>query len=471
LDGESLEKWKNKGITAEGGPDSVIQHETTTEKDNPSGTDPQSGPAELLERFLQSMNSVSATIALTNVTGAMAIGMFIEGGLFAHAQKNLRLMEQDDKITVFDFKRSQFSELKKLLDLYVELKEGHATLPSATLLSVVATFDAYFAEIVRYFLDLHSDRYSSSQRQISLKEVFKKKTLQEVIDQVLDNEIGELMRGSHTEQVKFVEANLNVQVIDYYERWPDFVEIFERRNLVAHGNLIVNELYLDRCRDAKLKIHKDVCVGKPLTLTPEYLRKSVGTLMEFGMLLNFMLWRKHIPDSNESAFSCVSDSCYQLIYRKRYNVAKNVLSFCLFKQKPACSDNIIRMMAINLANAYKKLKINTECQKVLDNFDWSATKNEFQLCMASLQDDVDRVVTLMPGIAASSGVTSNEFREWPVLDWVREDPRIQEAFSKVYGEPMRTEVSSTSEMASDATTGTAEDTASDSQAPVNVTRH
>lgn len=98
-----------------------------------------------------------------------------------------------------------------MIDQYAEMAEGHATLPGATLLSMVATFDAYYAEIVRYFLNLHPERYASSQKPISLKEVFKKKTLKEVIDQVLDNEISELMRGSHTEQVRFVEANLNVR--------------------------------------------------------------------------------------------------------------------------------------------------------------------------------------------------------------------------------------------------------------------
>jgi hypothetical protein len=194
--------------------------------------------------------------------------------------------------------------------------------------------------------------------------------------------------------------------------------------------------------------------------------------MEFGMLLIFMLWRKHIEESSEEAFLCLGRSCYQLIVKKRYTVAKNVLNFCLFKQKPACSDSILRMMAINLANVYKKQKKDEECEKVLCKFDWSATKDEFELCIASLRGDVNRVVALMPGTAASNAISSNSFREWPVLDWVRDEPEVQDAFIRVYGEPMRTEVlGSESELSSNLGTGVGEDTMGSVPTESKVTRH
>ena len=279
------------------------------------------------------------------------------------------------------------------------------------------------------------------------------------------------MRGNHTDQVKFVEENLSVKIIEHYERWPNFVELFERRNLVAHGSLIVNDAYLERCQEARYKLNKDIVVGSTLTLTNRYLSRAISILMEFGMLLIFTLWRKHVPNSDQEAFSCLNDCCYTLISKKRYIAARNVLNFCIFKQKRACSENVHRMMIINLANAYKKLKDEAECEKVLSNFDWSATKIEFQLCIGSLRGDVERVVSLMPIAAASNAITGNAFRDWPVLDWVRDDPTIQEAFNRVYGEPMWTEVSSTSEMTSNAGSGPAEDTTGDSSAPISVTRH
>ena len=107
---------------------------------------------------------------------------------------------------------------------------------------MVATFDLYFSEIVRFFLSIHPELYTESDKQISLKEIFARKSLDEVTNQVIDIEVINLIRGSHMDQVQFIETHLDVKIIGHYERWPNFIEIFERRNLGAHGNLIVNEL-------------------------------------------------------------------------------------------------------------------------------------------------------------------------------------------------------------------------------------
>ncbi|MFZ2106167.1 MAG: hypothetical protein WAV18_12445, partial [Roseiarcus sp.] len=50
------------------------------------------------------------------------------------------------------------------------------------------------------------------------------------------------------------------------------------------------------------------------------------------------------------------------------------------------------------------------------------------------------VVINMPAVASSGAISAADFREWPVLDWIREDPRVQEAFIRVYGEPIKTGV-------------------------------
>lgn len=86
-----------------------------------------------------------------------------------HAQKKLKLAEDDDDVTVYHFTESQFLEMRKLMDQYSEMREGRNTLPGATLLSMVATFDAYFAEIIRYFIGLHPEKYGN--KQISLKDI------------------------------------------------------------------------------------------------------------------------------------------------------------------------------------------------------------------------------------------------------------------------------------------------------------
>ena len=243
------------------------------------------------------------------------------------------------------------------------------------------------------------------------------------------------MRKSYTEQIKFVESNLNVSIIAHYERWPNFVEIFERRNLVAHGNLIVNEIYVRNCKEVKYTDASNLTIGETLRLSPKYLHSSVELLIEFGILLVFVLGKKHITAQDDKAFQYLNHTGFELIASKRPRLARRLLEFGV-KQKKGCSEETYRMMIVNLANSYKKLKDEAGCLKVIDSIDWSASRDDFQICVASLRGDVERFIELLPKIAGSKSISVRSFREWPVFDWIREDKRIAFEFERVFGEPI-----------------------------------
>ena len=438
---DTLEKWKAGSIRP---PEATRAAPDLEEPTNGHNEIPKNRPGratDLLDRFKKSMTSVHSMVDFTSAIAPSMTKVFIERRLLLHAKKHLQFVEDDGTNLIYLFSREHFLGIKRLLDNFDSSRAGYDALPGATVLSLVATFNSYFSEIVRFFLSIHPERYTESDRQISLKELFTRKSLDEVVSQVIDMEIGDLMRGSHTDQVQFVESHLAIKIIGHYERWPNFVEIFERRNLVAHGNLIVNKSYLANCKIAKYTEIEKTTIGQQLSLNYDYLHKATDILSEFGILLVFVLWRKHIADSEEEAFTYLNQTCYDLIRAKRSRLAQRLLDFALHKQRRACSDLVVRMMLINLANSYKKMKNEEKCQEVISSIDWTASGDNFQICIASLQGDVDKVVALMPGLAASKAVTANSFREWPVLDWIRDSQKVNETFEHVYGEPMRNKIS------------------------------
>jgi hypothetical protein len=71
-----------------------------------------------------------------------------------------------------------FLHLKRLVDGHKDRVAGYEVLPSATLLSLVATFDSLFADIIRMVLINHPERYTNSEKQISLKELFTKSSIE-----------------------------------------------------------------------------------------------------------------------------------------------------------------------------------------------------------------------------------------------------------------------------------------------------
>ncbi len=260
-DTDGLNKWK--AGSSRGAEQSHVTPNVNEVKDNIE--DPAAKVRDqitsLLDQFRKSMTSVHSMIDFTYALAPSMTHYFINQKLVSHAKRNLKLVEDDGVVTVYEIPRNGFSDIRSLLEEFDIDKEGFDALPGATLLSLVATFDSYFSEVVRFFLSINPDRYTESAKPISLKDIFAKKNLEEVIFHVIDNEISQLMRGSHTDQVRFIEAHFDVKIIDHYERWPNFVEIFERRNLVAHGNLIVNKSYIANCKGAKFNDTENLKLG------------------------------------------------------------------------------------------------------------------------------------------------------------------------------------------------------------------
>ena len=93
-------------------------------------------------------------------------------------------------------------------------------------------------------------------------------------------------------------------------------------------------------------------------------------------------------------------------------------------------------MTVNLANAYKKLGEDGKAQEVIAEVDWSASTDDFQICVAAIQGNIERVVELMPKVAQTELFKKSYFRDWPVFDWAREQETVRAKFHGIYGEPI-----------------------------------
>ena len=68
--------------------------------------------------------------------------------------------------------------------------------------------------------------------------------------------------------------------------------------------------------------------------------------------------------------------------------------------------------------------------------DWSAATDDFQICVAAVQGNIERVVEFMPRVARADVIEKSDFHEWPVFDGVREEESVREKFQKIYDEPI-----------------------------------
>ena len=436
-----VEKWKTRqrDIELNNDESNVSDQEADSSNSPESDDDGAQRPfvelAQLMSRFRETMSSYRPLVEFGMMIMPTLRFSHIYNQMYKNAERQLAVVEKDEKFETYGVTVDQYQAVNQQLRRLREFDRGATVLPGAILLSLVATFDSFIADTARIMLRRRPEKIIESSKSISVKDVLSMASFDDVIDKVTEDEVENLMRGSHDEQIKYIEDKMDVNIRSNYDEWGEFIEVFERRNLIAHGNYVINTHYIRNCSRHGFHIEKDKH-GEKLSLDGRYLRQSSDRLLEFGLSLMFVLWLKHFRNDREEAYDRLNEITYELIKDKRSRVAARLLDLALFKQTPTASDKIKKMMTVNLANAYKKLHDEKKAYEVIGEVDWSAATDDFQICVAAVRGDVDRVVELMPRVIQGELIKKADFREWPIFDWVREEGGVQEKFQDIFGEPM-----------------------------------
>ncbi len=412
--------------------------ETSEAKSGQTGNSSVDAPtqlAQLQDKFYRTISSYHTLIFVYTSIMPIYSTMLFEREIEKKAEKEFERISSDDEFQLYGMSADQWRAIQPEIRRLLDVVRATAVQPNAILLSLVATFDSVVAETLRILLRANPERYSSSDKQISYKNLLSMTSFDDAIEHAIEEEIASQMRGSHEEQVKFIKENLDLDIRKGYDEWPEYVELFERRNLVAHGDLVANVIYINNCKRNGYDV-SDINPGDRLTITSEYLINSARRLMEFGLLLIFVLWRKHFPDSDGDAYDWLNGLTFDMLRHKENHVAARVLDFAINHQPTAPSERTQKMMIINWANAQKKLGHDGKCSEIIDKVDWSASSDEFKISLASLREDVPEFVRLMPIVDKAGLVSKEEYREWPVFDWVRDHEDVLGEFQKIYGEPL-----------------------------------
>jgi hypothetical protein len=404
----------------------------------------------IINRISEVMMSYYALINISYMARDIFIAAFMQGEIIDPlSQGGATLLEEGEYGKLYELEQSGLLKVIKGQEQVRRIDNGTAALPASTLMSMVAAFDSIIADLVTVLLKERKDKLNMGERSIPLSDVLASASVEEIIDRFVLNEVYELLRGSHDDQVKFIEKNFDIDIRSDWKRWADFIEVFERRNLLAHGETSFTLRYSEICR----RHGKTVNIRKPgekIELGRQYLRHAADTLLEFGVLLSFSLWRKHFKGEEQDAFAALNQAAYQFIIEGRLVVAENMLRFACGLKTTGCTEFTRRMMIVNRANALRKLKRQEEAEKVLASMDWSATSNYFQICVAAVRGDVDGVVSRMQAVKADTPVeeqriSKQEFRDWPVFDQMRTEGKFREEFERLFGEPLLSEATAVTE--------------------------
>lgn len=394
---------------------------------------------KLLTLLRKARESVSSYYLLTTAVSSFMPALrtsYASGLMYSEAKKRLNhYASEDGVVDVFGIEPSKYYLVSRQIRKLKELDNSMDVIPSAVFINLVSTYDSLVEELLRYLIDKYPDKIENSSKTMTVKEILSLKDFDELKSNLINDELDSIMRGSHADQVSVIEQYIGLKISDSYERWSEFVEIFERRNIAVHGNLTVNKFYLNNCKKAKYDV-SGISIGDKLDLDQEYLYSSITILLEFIILLLFTVWRKLDPANLQSHISVFADETYELMVDNHSLVVSRVLEFITSKQNLKFDQQYVMMMTINLAISFKKLGKDECCNRILDTVEWKTLSDEYVICVSAIREDIDSVCRIMPIAVSANKITKDDLYSWAAFDWVRENPKFQDAFKDIFDEVM-----------------------------------
>lgn len=338
---------------------------------------------------------------------------------------------------IFSLNESQTRSILETLTTAKDYAKSFEVVPASILMSVVSTFDAHLAGLSRFALLNNRKQIENSTRELKVVDIFKFSSFDELLENIVYEEIYKIMWESHQKQVSKLEELFSVKIKDHFDKWGEFIEVFERRNLVAHGEKFATERYFQNCRLANLSVDSEriLSVGEKVSLSAKYIRISTDVLLLFLVIFAFLLRTKQEPKQFDEAYEKMNQIAFSLLQSERHTLAAAMLSIMVDWRNEQKDEEVHRMMIINLANAQRFADKHDLSKKTLARYQWRACSDRFKICEAAVRGDVSEVCDLMDKLKDDSNFGTEELRNWPVFHWVKDEKQFIEKFEDVFEEP------------------------------------
>jgi hypothetical protein len=399
------------------------ENETSTEKESSIATE--------IERFFNHVQSIGSSGPLT---------MLVMNASLKVAYKEYEeYVDQCETVSVgpprkFKIPAERHHEYQRLETQLERTQIAVYVVPKSFVVALVSQFDSYLGGLMRAFFNLRPELLNASERVLTFKELKEFSSIDEARDFILEKEIETLLRKSHPEQFDWMENKFKIKLRDGLSSWPAFVEVTERRNLFVHCDGVISRQYMDVCSHYGVEGLTGLQVGNRLEVDFEYFLRAHQYILEIGLKLGHVLWRKLCPEQRRVADDNLSDICFGLLQESQYKLARNLLEFAVNDLKKHSSEVVRRIFIVNYAQAHKWLGNMPGCSATLDNEDWTACDDKFQIALAVLTDDFDRAVGLMKKIGPQGGIQKSSYRSWPVFQEFRKREDFRATYKEVFGE-------------------------------------
>jgi hypothetical protein len=353
-----------------------------------------------------------------------------------------------NKYNTFIKEKGEFSEDSEKFTIkaenvvkYKALKKDAESSQIATIIikrnfvvSLISQFDMYIGALIRCIFLVRPDLINNSEKQLTYSQLKTFNNMEDAREYIIEKEIETVLRESHTDQFRWFERKLSLNLLKDLPIWAIFIELTQRRNLFVHNNGIVSTQYLNVCIENKVAIPESLKVGDVLDVNLKYFEEAFTCLFELGMKLNQVLRRNLLPDEIENADKSFLNISFELIQNKQYKLAKEIYDFADKYIKKYSNNDLSLRIKLNRAQIYKWLNQNEKCIEIIESIDWSATGDLFKLASYVLLDDYENAASTMRNMGDNPKImTKSTYNDWPIFKEFRKTDEFKNAYQDIYG--------------------------------------
>lgn len=351
-----------------------------------------------------------------------------EGEISEHIIKHHSLSKDTDPVALVH-KKLEISEAVRKIKM-LQYAEIPTLIETSLFLSLFSAFDAYTGELLTAIYKRKPVLFKKINRKIDLTDILTAHSIDDLKRSVLEDEIENFRRKSYVDQFIELENTFDVP-LRKLNRWPEFVECTQRRNLLTHCDGIVSEQYLNLCKKEGCNENELPQLGA--RLGSEKFLPTCELMIEVGLKLGQTLWRKIFPEELKQAESHLHTVQFDALCQQNWEQAKIFGEFAVTQRNHSSEINR-RMSIINYCSALKFSGDEDNAQRELGKIDWSASLSDFRLAEAIHKDELEKAASIMIRIGKSGEMVDEAaYHTWPLFHVFRKSTEFMTAYEKVYG--------------------------------------
>lgn len=326
------------------------------------------------------------------------------------------------------------SDVEDLLSNIRKMNRAGQLFKHQSTVSLISRFDEFIGQFLTTVLRLHPEWLKSSDKTITYKELVKLESIEKAIIVLIQKEVENILRGSHEEQIKFIDEKLKLGIYDSFSRLVDFLEVAERRNLFVHTGGKISQQYLDRCKMFGYKNDNLSCVGDVLDIDTDYFNNAFSLCFELGLRISQAAIRRLFPDKLLVADRALNHLAIKFLNSSDYSLAEVICDFDLGIPEKLRSEDTEFLYFAKINRAIAQKFAGKEFKVGLQGIHWQAFHPKYQLALDVLNDEFEKAGDSMKSSVIQESVGKNGFRTWPLFKEFRNTEIFRKTYFEIYKE-------------------------------------